>query len=371
MTPGRPLSRRSVLAAGLALAVPAALAGCTVPAPAGMPPPRTPAPRRAGTGAYQAVDGYLYAPDGSLFTPVGANVGVAGAFDWKGDCRGHAADALAWGWNTVRLTIAVTAGHSWSYVAQRSQAELLALTRQVVEEYTGAGIVVILDAHDDPTGDGLDRAQMEADMAQWWRLAAAAFADNPRVWHGLINEPDYLNDEWLQLLDRLAGAVRETGNEAPVLLGAPGWGQDLGYTGPYFTDARFSYESTMAPVLADRYGNVILEQHNYGAYGSYSSVADFTGYVERVRAAGLTPLIGEFGYTTARDITPDVYDANYESAQAVLQVARPQHLGALWWHGTHGDGYSLLADGGPFWKGRDGAGLSDGGRRFWEFTHPG
>jgi len=44
-------------------------------------------------------------------------------------------------------------------------------------------------------------------------------------------------------------------------------------------------------------------------------------------------------------------------------------VGALWWHASHGDNYSLKADGNAFWHGGNGAGLSEGGRQLWDFTH--
>jgi hypothetical protein len=125
----------------------------------------------------------------------------------------------------------------------------------------------------------------------------------------------------------------------------------------------------MAPAVASRYGNVILEQHNYGAYGMYSTPDKFGGYIETVRAAGLTPLVGEFGYTVSKEKSPDVYDANYSAAQTVFEIAASRNVGALWWHATHGDNYSLTASGSAFWTGRTGSGLSDGGSRLWEFGH--
>lgn len=363
------LSRRGLLGLGLGLA-PAVLAACTgTPAPTASGP-RTPAPRHDPNPDYQASDGFLYAPDGTLFTPLGANVGTTASFDWKGDAQGHSAAATAWGWNTVRLNLMVTGAQSWSYVAQRSQQELLALVTRIVEEYTAAGIVVVLDAHDNPRAKGLDEAEVLAGMVAWWQAAATAFKDNPRVWHGLINEPAYTNDDWVRVLDSLAGTVRGTGNNAPILLGASCWGQDVGYSAPNFTDARFAYEPTMAPVLSQRYGNVILEQHNYGAFGLYSTPELFGAYVEKVRDAGLTPLIGEFGYTVSKDKSPNVYQSNYDAAQAVFEIAGPRSVGALWWHATHGDNYSVTADGSAFWNSPDGTGLSDGGARLWQLGHP-
>ncbi|MFT3970640.1 MAG: cellulase family glycosylhydrolase [Micropruina sp.] len=350
--PGRALGRRTLLA-GVAGAVGASmLASCGTP----------PLPR------FEAVDGVIRDLNGRTFTSIGANIGTLLNFDWKGDARGHASDALEWGWNTVRLNVMVTAGADWSFVATHSLDALLDLVSELVDEYTAAGLVVIIDAHDNPRTTGNNQAAIEAAMASWWTFAATRFRDNPRVWCGLINEPAYANAEWVRINDSLAGAVRATGNANPILIGAPGWGQDVGYSPPYFHDSKFSYEPDMAPILQQRHGNVILEQHNYGAYGIYATADKLAGYLAKVRGAGLTPLIGEFGYTIDRTSTAGTFMANYAAAQAVFDLAGGDGVGALWWHATHGDKYSVKADGSAFWV--DGAGqrLSDGGSKLWKLA---
>ena len=349
----RRFGRRMLFAAAVGVAGASALASC------GPPPPKR----------FEAVDGIIRGLDGKTFTPIGANIGTVLNFDWKGDARGHAAEAVEWAWNTVRLNVMVTAAASWSFVATHSSGALLDLVAELVDEYTAAGLVVIIDAHDNPRTKGYDQAAVEAAMVSWWTSAATRFRDNPRVWCGLINEPDYTNAEWVRINDVLAAAVRATGNTNPILIGAPGWGQDVGYRPPYFPDSKFSYEPDMAPVLQQRHGNVILEQHNYGAYGTYATADKLAGYLATVRGAGLTPLIGEFGYTFDRTSTSGVFTANYDGAQAVFEIARSQRVGALWWHATHGDKYSVKANGGAFWAGGAGQGLSDGGAKLWQLAH--
>jgi len=316
-----------------------------------------------------ATGGYLLDPDDQLFVPLGANVGSSGSFDWKGDARGHAADAISWGWNTVRLNLMVTGSQSWSYVAKNSQESLIDVISKFVAEYTAAGLVVILDAHDNPKEPKQRMDATEAQLASWWSLAGQAFKDNPRVWSGLLNEPAYADDEWVRVMDTLAGTVRATGNLNPVLVGAPCWGQDVARTEPFFSDARFSYEPTMAPALNAKHRNVILEQHNFGAYGVYASAEKLTNYIATVRAAGLTPLIGEFGYTIDKSSTAGDYVSNHDAAQAVFDVAPSLQLGALWWHATHGDNYALTTSGNAFYTAKDGQGLSEGGSRLWALGH--
>ncbi|MFT4217189.1 MAG: cellulase family glycosylhydrolase [Micropruina sp.] len=349
----RPFGRRALLAAGIGIATSPLIASCQAPAP----------------NRFEAVDGVIRGLDGKTFTPLGANVGTFKTFDWKGDARGHAADAVEWGWNTIRLNVMVTDAAKWSYVEMYGQPALVDLVSEIVDEYTAAGLVVILDAHDNPRTQGYDQGAMEEAITTWWRAAATRFRDNPRVWCGLINEPNYANAEWVRIIDTLATAVRDTGNANPILVAAPCWGQDVGYQQPYFTDTKFSYEPDMAPTISKRHGNVILEQHNYGAFGMYSSADKLAGYVAKVRDAGLTPLIGEFGYTIDRSSTSGNFNANYDGAQAVFETTRPLEVGALWWHGTHGDNYSLKASGAAFWDGGAGNGLSEAGTKLWSLAH--
>ncbi len=354
---GRPFGRRALLAGGIGVLASAILAasGCS-----------SPAPKR-----FEAVDGVIHGLDGADFIPLGANLGAPSSFDWKGNALGHAKDAVAWGWNTIRLNLMVTTAESWSYAAKHGAGALLDLVSKIVDEYTGAGLVVILDAHDNPHTKGYDQASVESQLVSWWKAAANRFKDNPRVWSGLINEPEYLNAEWMRIMNALASAVRNTGNVNPILLGVPCWGQDLGHMPPYFTNAKFSYDADMAPALQRAHGNVIVEQHNYGAYGMYSTADKLAAYIAKVRKAGLTPLIGEFGYTIDRSSTAGTFADNYAAAQAVFGAARKDGVGALWWHATHGDKYSLKADGSAFWTGGPGHGLSDGGSRLWKLGHPG
>jgi hypothetical protein len=59
-----------------------------------------------------------------------------------------------------------------------------------------------------------------------------------------------------------------------------------------------------------------------------------------------------------------------DGVNAVLALAIPKSIGALWWNATHGDNYSLKASGNAFYAdGGAGSNLSRAGQRFWTLSH--
>lgn len=325
------------------------------------------------TGAswqFTAANGVITAPNGTVFTPIGANVGSVNAFDWRGTAVGHAADAKAWGWNAIRLNLLASDQISWSYAKNNGYQGLLNHIDSIVKEYTDQGIVVMLEAHDNPNDSGVDRARTENDMVRFWKDTAAKYKANPYVWYNVINEPSFINDEWYAINDKLIAAVRGQGNTNPVVVDAPSWGQDVGSVDPWFTGSKFAYDPTMAPALAKKYGNVILSQHNYGAYDKYNSDQKLQGYIDTVKKTGLPLVFGEYGYTVDKSSTAGGFQPNYEGAMAVFNISVKNHVGSFWWHATHGDNYSLKKSGNAFYAdGGNDKNLSEAGQKLWDMAH--
>ena len=85
----------------------------------------------------------IIGPDGSVFVPFGVNVaGLRGngafGFDWRGDAYGHSEDVLAWGWNTVRLSIYVSSAVSFYPKRRLGESEFRRRVNDSVDEYTVA-----------------------------------------------------------------------------------------------------------------------------------------------------------------------------------------------------------------------------------------
>lgn len=321
-------------------------------------------------GRFLAMNGLIWGPNGQEFIAVGANLGTDNAFDWKGTASGHAADAVTWGWNCIRLNLLATDSISWSYLASHTLTQSLNYLDGIITQYTSLGIVVMLEAHDDPSSDGV-RATVESKMVTFWTAAATKWKNNPYVWYNVINEPKHVNSRWVAIHLMLGRAVRAAGAKAPIVIDAPISGQDGGTD--FDPTNLFGYDKTMAAAVHAELGNVILSLHAYGWF--HMSVPDLTSYIHSVRAAGLTPFIGEFGYRWDEGVG-GAYATNYPAALSVFTVASLLHVGISIWHGTHGDNYSVTANGSAFWNVVPGAStlsgtnFSDFGIKTWTFTHP-
>jgi mannan endo-1,4-beta-mannosidase len=304
--------------------------------------------------AFYVVGTHIVAPDGTNFYPVGANVGMHSNFDWRGTAEGHAADAVDWGWNTVRLTFTCTDAYSFTIRKSEGYDSLVARVDQVVEEYTAQHIVVILECHDAL----VDQAQVE----QFWLDAAHRYKDNPYVWFNPLNEPTWNdNAAWLAIQQRYLALIRSTGAENVFVADVQNAGNDAGWDG-----ALRVYDDGMGPALEQGQCNVVFSQHEYGGVDDNIGAAE---YWDRVQAKGLAMLVGEFGYTINGTSTAGSYAQNLAGANSVFTEAPKLGIGALWWHATHGDNYSLKLDGGAFYEGGADVGLSPGGQQLWELSH--
>lgn len=317
-------------------------------------------------------DGRIFDPAGKEFVPLGANVGIAGVFDWGGTAAGHSDTALEWGWNTVRLNILVADAIEWSRVRQIGPEAFMTEVDEFVREYTDKNIVVILDSHDlfmTPGGkNGIDAPYFDQ-IAEFWATAGAMYKDNPYVWFNLHNEPPVLNEKWVELNRVTAKVVRDTGARNPIVIDAPVWGQDLGPVTPEFDGAWLAHDERMAPAINAEFGNVILSQHNYGSFDIYTDPARYAAYVDRVRAAGLPLIVGEFGARTdGVDEWPLQFEHNMAAVRTVTDTYRNKGVGALWWHANHTDGWSLFRDDTSFTTHEPGTMLSEGGKIMWDLA---
>jgi mannan endo-1,4-beta-mannosidase len=321
----------------------------------------------SGDGSFRIVGTQILDPDGAEFWPKGANTTLMGHF--TGDCRGHAGDAAAWGWNMVRLCIYATARHSWSVRRQSGYSAVTSAIDQVVQEYTAAGIVVMIQAHDF-TGD-LDNpsqiaSQYFTEMSQFWVDMANAYKNNTYVWLNPVNEPCWSNNtNWYNYNRQYLQSIRAQGAENVVVIDTMNMGQDAAWDG-----AKRVYDPSMGPAVMSGYQDVIFAVHAYGADTTSGSTGALTTYSDNVAAAGLAYLFGEFGHTIDGSSTAGTYQQNVNGVNSVFAVAPGRKLGMLWWHGEHNDKYSLKSSGGAFYSsGGPGAGLSPAGQDFWDICH--
>jgi mannan endo-1,4-beta-mannosidase len=296
----------------------------------------------------------LVDPDGKIFYPIGANVGIHGGFDWKGTADGHVSDALAWGWNTVRLSIYCTDGASWMPRSEYGYPGFLDAVDSIVQEYTSKKVVVMIECH-----DSLDNATQ---IDQFWGDMATKYKTNPYVWFNAGNEP-YWNENttWLTFQRRYLTLIRSKGAENIFVADALNAGNDAGWDG-----ALPLYDNAIGPALVAGQCNVLLSLHAYGGtalnYGT-------SQYFNAIQSKNLALIIGEFGYTIDGSSTAGTFTENQKGTDDIFNLAPGKGIGMLWWHGTHGDNYSLKNDGGAFYESNNSGNLSPAGQRLWNIGH--
>lgn len=333
------------------------------------------------TGRFTIVGRDIVDPNGNKFFPIGANVSVRQGqyehgytFNWNGTATGHAADAKAWGWNIVRANLICVPPPS------PTVAQLNAGIDAFIDEYTAQGIVVMVDCHD-VTGQNLSpgSARIQSLYPFWDRLATK-YKHNPYVWFNMFNEPQTGSSpaevaNWLALQQAALARLRSIAPNNVFVADIPGYGQAVDtFTGP----------NSIARLGAGQC-NVLYSWHAYGALGNNGTFGEFADWDDEAASRAnhrealqyledhnLPVVIGELGDPLTLDEgTAGLPIWNRVGARAVMAEAPGFGVGMLWWHATGDSGnfltYSLMADRhqAPWSAGPTGAGLSNGGFRFW------
>ena len=280
-------------------------------------------------GTYHTTNGQIISPDGTTFVARGVNV-------MEGNNPSAAVLQQDFpGINFVRLAV-------YNY---ESPNTLLAY----VNDLTSHGIVVELEDHNNNAGGaGGSQGQIFTGQAlttelNWYSAVGAAFKSNPNVWFGTNNEPSSTNasgqndpaalSRWQA---QTVQAVRNAGNNNPVLIEANSWG-------PGGTNVGYD------PAAYANLHNVIWDIHYYGWLSKYSTdqatvSSTLSGMISDSRqitsADGTMPvIIGEYGNST----TGSTIDANATQVITAVQQSGVGNAAWAWYPGSPGDG---LNDGG-------------------------
>lgn len=292
---------------------------------------------------FRVEEASIVAPDGERFVPIGVNlVGPDGFFNADAVTAGHA-EVLrdAWNVNSVRLNACLPEGCPYTGVHNERNDDLDAL----VEEYTGAGLVVMIALHQIEPGSWPDD-ELLGRMADWWHDVALRYADEPLVWFNLLNEPGHdrpASRRWLDIHRRLLDAVRSAGAENLVVVDGTQWGQEAGGDGSGPVRSEDSAILTYGDDLKGDDDAVAFAFHAYDQWASEHEPdetrdARMTDFIQRVRAEGHAVLIGETG-TPANESCCD--DRSLGTATA-YRVASQLGVGLLAWHGQGVDGFQLV-----------------------------
>ena len=297
------------------------------------PPPPPPPPPPPGTDrlgfALDARSQPVFALDGKPTVLLGASASGQHGY-WGGGLKaaGHSGSWAGWGWNMVRVFEQDPGGGECSSCPDANNPET---TAQIVDEYTRAGIVVVLDYHQFDFGREYGPAQRDKMIARWtpW---AQQFGTNPLVIFELANEPEatfhgydhgarnddearlMMYDRWLAAFGPVIDAIRATGARNLIMVDDCQAGQGADN---YWTVAPATGSATIAVgrqlVDRDPLHRVCFSFHGYDEWGwggpgeehsdcstRYTDAqrdARLVDYVTRCYAATGVPLYcGEFGW---------------------------------------------------------------------------
>jgi glucose/arabinose dehydrogenase len=269
------------------------------------------------TGAFHVEGGQIIDPDGNLFVAHGINVGPEDIADLEANLTN-----LFPGINFLRM-------------ADGERADV-STYQDFVTQMAAKKIVVEIEDHPWPLENPLQGGDLDAE-SQWYAGLASAFANNPYVWFGTMNEPqgDYGDPNEANLTAQqfaTYNAVRGAGNNTIIMCVAGVGGGNPGAVGP---------NSGLTVSTYAQMSNIAWDIHFYGWAANMStdqatvngvllgSVADSAGTAaaEAIQSAdGTMPLIiGEYGDSTdGQSQDPDW--------QQVLQAVQTSGYGSAAWH---------------------------------------
>ncbi|MDQ2687620.1 MAG: glycoside hydrolase family 5 protein [Armatimonadota bacterium] len=237
------------------------------------------------------------------------------------------------GVNIIRLPF------HWEVLQPKLSAPLdpteFARFQTVVNAATAKGLTVILDPHNSARYNGqiVGTADVPATaFADFWGRLAAPFAQNPRVWFGLMNEPhDMPSAQWLGAANAAIASIRKAGAKNLILVPGNNWTGAHSWVGSG-PDAN----STVMLGVQDPTNHYIYEVHQYfdaDSSGTKPTVVSPTIGVERLtkftdwcRAHHAQAFLGEIG---AAD-SPEAAQTT-ENTLAYMEKNRDVWTGFTWW----------------------------------------
>jgi uncharacterized repeat protein (TIGR01451 family) len=265
-----------------------------------------------GSGAFTVANGQILGPDGQPFVALGIDISTSNT--------GPQVAAMFPGINFVRLPT----GQPYP-----SASDLQSL----ITSFTDAGIVVEIEDHPWPEVAPYTGSALTAET-DWYASLASAFAGNPYVWFGTMNEPQtaYGSAEAAISTQEVAiyDAIRGAGSNTILMMELMGGGNP-GTIGAGFGMTASSYASMT---------NIVWDLHFYAWVAGYSSdqgtvTAALFGSAsagQGIAAAQTIPsadgtvpvLIGEYGNST------DGQNIDADWVQVITAVTSSGYGSAAW-----------------------------------------
>jgi endoglucanase len=202
------------------------------------------------------------------------------------------------------------------------------------------GMVVILDPHNYARYRGSligSKSVPIAAFEDFWRRLATAYADQERVWFGLMNEPHGIDaTDWVIDANAAIAAIRATGAANRILVPGVAWSGAHSWSAAWYGTSN----ATALLAVVDPADNWAIEVHQYldgNSSGSGPEVAAADVGVKRLatftawcRAHQRQAFLGEFAVAANDDPAWPGYPA-LEAMLQQMEQDRDVWLGYTWW----------------------------------------
>ncbi|MFD8531307.1 cellulase family glycosylhydrolase [Streptosporangium canum] len=230
--------------------------------------------------------------------------GTSHAHTWYPSRTASFAGIKSLGANTVRV---VLSGGRWTANGAADVANVVSLCKQ-------NKLICVLENHD-TTGYGEQSGAYTLDQAvdYWIGVKSAIAGQEDYVVLNIGNEPfgnNATTPGWTQATSAAITRLRGAGFQHLIMVDAPNWGQDWGFT---------MRDNAAAVFAADPQRNTVFSVHMYGVF---DTAAEVTDYLQRFQTAGLPLVIGEFGFNHS-DGDPD--------EDTIMAQAQARGVGYLGW----------------------------------------
>lgn len=283
----------------------------------------------AHSNSFSVQSSQIIDPNGDEFVVQGVNI-----FPDNSEARDQIVDC--WGFNTVRANHFV----DWAWYGADWEFDLLE------SNFADQGTVVILDlAHDAYGSDaGIGRYWLsrQQELIDLYTYYAERYKDNPYVWFELINEPDtlsYNSSAWVQIHQALVTAIRDTGNQNPIIVSGWCWGQDAcGWGNSTITaneSAILGLGDQIMTINNEPQSNIIFTHHVFDQF-QYGSLSRLTDYHDAVQAKNYALIVGEY---SSSNVNSTMTATNY-----MFQSTQARNIGRIAWNWHANDNGDLTTN---------------------------
>ncbi|GAA4230618.1 hypothetical protein GCM10023075_40780 [Streptosporangium album] len=232
--------------------------------------------------------------------------GTSHAHTWYPTQTASFADIKSLGANTVRV---VLSGGRWTANSVSDVANVVSLCKQ-------NKLICVLEDHDTTGyGEASDARTLDQAVDYWISVKSALVGQEDYVVLDIGNEPfgnTATTPGWTQATSAAITRLRSNGFQNLIMVDAPNWGQDWGFT---------MRDNASTVFAADPQRNTVFSIHMYGVF---DTAAEVTDYIQRFQTAGLPLVIGEFGFNHS-DGNPDE-----DTIMAQSQAKGVGYLGWSW-----------------------------------------